>query len=156
MTAPKKPERRKIPGTSMYYPKQYMKRSPISRTTTDKEKAKDDRQLKKIRADWLKKFKRCMVCNRRKPESVHEIKGGNKWRHITEHNPVFWLAVCDGPFGCHSKIQNDPQWPESRQLAHKLVHNPKDFDLIEYNRILVKEVDVTMPQIDGYLDSMAG
>jgi hypothetical protein len=152
--------RRKIPGTSMYYRETPMtrgaglKRTGISRTTANKEKAKDDRRLKRIRAAWRKKHPRCFICGRRPTWEIHEAIGGSQYRHLTEWLPSFWVGVCGGLFGCHRAIQNDKDWPLARVMAHIAVWNPQEFDLIEVNSVLEPRYQITMSKVDEYLNQL--
>lgn len=129
-----------------------LKRTELKRTAFKRQRKPDDRKLDRVRAKWRKQFALCHICNRRHPCSVHEILGG-KWRHITKRLRVFWLAVCDGPGGCHGIIQSDSvNWPAARQLYQKKLHNPEDFDLEEFNRITAGiELPITQQEVDKWL-----
>lgn len=146
-----------------------MKRTPLKRTKPlskgamkswnstlskqSKDTAKDDRKLNPIRKAWRLLFKRCHICNRARPDHVHEIFGGSEWRHITKFLCCFWLAVC---WRCHRIIQSDSvNWPPARQLAHKKVHDPVGFDLLEVNRTTEGvEVPIEMSEVDYWHERM--
>lgn len=119
-----------------------------------KKTRKENQELDPERKKWRLTFKRCFICNRRAPAHVHEILGGSEWRYITRHLVCFYLAVCER---CHAEIQSNSDWPAARQLAHKLIHDPKGFDLIKFNATTAgSRIEVTMKQIDSYLNELAG
>ena len=89
------------------------------------------RKMKPERDDFLASFWLCQVCARKESVDVHEIARGPHRRKAIQHRCT-WLAVCRD---CHEELDNYSIWPLTRQLAVKLLHDGKHFDLPTFNVI---------------------
>jgi hypothetical protein len=104
-----------------------MKRSRLRRQKP--ETAKEDRLLAPIRRAYLEEHPECMVCGK-VSQCVHEISSGGG-RFQGKKEPATWLATCSD---CNcEKMTDKGKYPVKRQLAIKMVMDPKNFDLDKFN-----------------------
>lgn len=95
--------------------------------------------------------RRCVVTGQ-PATAVHEMLGG-AMRHKTVSDPRFWLAVSSEG---HDRIQSAPK---AMQLALKMVHDYKNYDLDVFNqwyRIGGKDWPVTTEQVLSYMEVRCG
>ena len=124
-----------------------MKRTPLRRVS--KKTAKVDRAIKREREEYREEFHICQVCNRALATDVHEVARGSH-RAKAKLERCCWLAVC-AP--CHSeKLSDYSQFPITRQLAVKLVADPKFFDLKRFNEIRGRSPEaITLEDLQKWL-----
>lgn len=88
-----------------------------------------NRKMGPIRRYYLEEFPACFVCFG-PSHCVHEIVRGTAGRSIAFTMPSLWLPACascnQGP------LHNRGEWPDSAQLALKLLYDPKRFSLFDY------------------------
>lgn len=89
-----------------------------------KKRAAASRQNSSARKAFRAEFPKCMICQRKRSEDVHEIARGAS-RAKAESVRQTWLAVCRA---CHEELDDYSVWPISRQLAVKRRCDPEWYD----------------------------
>jgi hypothetical protein len=104
-----------------------MKRSRLRKVNPDT--ARENAALAPIRKAYLIEFPQCMVCGS-PSQCVHEIASGGA-RAKSKGVVATWLATCSD---CNcEKMTDKAKFPVKRQLAIKMVMDPKNFDLDKFN-----------------------
>ena len=106
------------------------------------------RHVKKARVAFLAEFPRCMMCQTKQSTDVHEIaRGASRSRAVLLRET--WLALCRE---CHEEAGDYHKWPIVRQLALKLLRDPKFYDRVLVNRIRGRAEDaITGEEVRQYI-----
>lgn len=114
-------------------------------------RAKLNREVAAMRADYLKEFPICVVCWQFVASQVHEITRGTAGRPLSIGESATWLALCT--FCNTSRLCDYSKWPIERQLAVKLRHDPERFDLEVIWRIRGRAPSsITLKDVVQYLE----
>ena len=96
-----------------------------------KKRAKLDRQLRPIEQEWLAKFVTCWACGGFVTGIHHMAKGSH--RPLAIEKKFCWFAAC---WYCNSgQLEDYSIWPLARQLAHKRLHDPENYDRPAFNEL---------------------
>jgi hypothetical protein len=105
-----------------------MKRSRLRKVNPDT--ARENAALAPVRRAFVEENPICMVCGGAS-QCVHEISSGGG-RFLGKKEPATWLSTCSH---CNcEKMTDKGKYPVKRQLAIKMVMDPKNFDLEKFNR----------------------
>jgi hypothetical protein len=109
-----------------------------------------DRQIRLARRDfWAVEFPHCWFCGD-KSDAVHEVTRGSGIRNLAFSRRETWCSTC-WRCNCH-ELTNYAEWPIARQLAWKLVHDPKHFNLAVINEIRGRaQTDIQLAEVAKWL-----
>lgn len=116
-----------------------------------KQRAREIRRAKPDRDQFAEDFQCCMVCGKRGGLQTHEIARGPH-RRKAYGKRCCWLRLCEE---CHDACGRYAQWPIQKQLALKMLRDPKHYDLDQFNAIRSRSIlAVTQDEVDQWCNAL--